>query len=299
MRVFPVTADRVRLASGSLVLEIAPLVGGSIARFDFLSGVEKTSIFRGCDDVLQSPLEAASFPLVPYCNRIRDGRFSFRGRDIVIPRNMESDPSPLHGHGWLGAWDVVSAGPKEAELVYRHDSGDWPWSYEARQLFRLDGNGLSLELVCRNLSDMPMPCGLGQHPYYPCTSQTRLDTHVTHAWTIDGKVLPLEKVPATGRYDLRDRRVCAQDLDNGFAGWGGTARMQTPGDPFRIEMHSADADFFQLYSPASGGLYVAEPVSHANAALNEPEESWPELGLRVLHPGEEMRLATRWSVIAA
>jgi aldose 1-epimerase len=64
-------------------------------------------------------------------------------------------------------------------------------------------------------------------------------------------------------------------------------------------MHSADADFFQLYSPASGGLYVAEPVSHANAALNEPEESWPALGLRVLHPGEEMRLATRWSVIAA
>jgi aldose 1-epimerase len=294
-----VTAHRVRLASGSLVLEIVPRVGGSIARFDFLSDGKKTSILRGCDGALQSPLEAASFPLVPYCNRIRDGRFSFRGRDIVIPRNMESDPSPLHGDGWLAAWDVVRAGPEEVELVYRHDSGDWPWSYEARQLFRLDGDGLSLELVCRNLSDTPMPCGLGQHPYYPCTSATRLDTHVTHAWTIDEKVLPVEKVPATGRYDLHDRRVCAQDLDNGFAGWGGTARMQTPGDPFRIEMHSADADFFQLYSPATGGLYVAEPVSHANAALNEPEESWPGLGLRVLEPGEKMSLTTRWSVIAA
>jgi aldose 1-epimerase len=62
-------------------------------------------------------------------------------------------------------------------------------------------------------------------------------------------------------------------------------------------MHSADAKFFQLYSPASGGLYVAEPVSHANAALNEPEEKWDELGLRVLEPGEEMSLTTRWSVI--
>jgi aldose 1-epimerase len=122
---------------------------------------------------------------------------------------------------------------------------------------------------------------------------------VTHAWTIDEKVLPVEKVPASGRFDLRDRAVCGQDLDNGFAGWEGAALMHTRGDPFRIEMRSADVSFFQLYSPASGGLYVAEPVSHANAALNEPEERWAELGLRVLDPGGEISLTTRWSVIAA
>jgi aldose 1-epimerase len=235
---------------------------------------------------------------VPYCNRIRCGRFSFRGRQVIIPRNVESDPSPLHGDGWLAPWDVLNTSRDEAEIAYRHDSGDWPWAYEARQRFKLDPDGLSLVLTCRNLSDSPMPCGLGQHPYYPCNSETRLETEVSHAWTIDDKVLPVEKVPATGHYDLRERRVCAQDLDNGFAGWGGTARMHTPGDPFRVEMHSADVKFFQLYSPASGGLYVAEPVSHANAALNEPEEKWAELGMRVLEPGEEMSLTTRWSVIA-
>jgi len=41
---------------------------------------------------------------------------------------------------------------------------------------------------------------------------------------------------------------------------------------------------------------VAEPVSHANAALNEPEADWAELGLRVLEPGEEMALAMRLEV---
>jgi aldose 1-epimerase len=287
------------LASGRLSLEIAPQLGGSIARFDFAQGDQKTSIFRGSEGVPSSPLEAASFPLVPYCNRIRDGRFSFRGREISIARNTDGDPSPLHGHGWLSPWQVLRAAADEAELLFRHESGEWPWTYEARQVFRLDPDGLTLVLTCRNLSDSPMPCGLGQHPYYPCTSETRLDAQVTHAWTIDERVLPIEKVPATGRYDLRARAVCGQDLDNGFAGWEGTARMHTPGDPFRMEMRSADVSFFQLYSPASGGLYVAEPVSHANAALNEPEEKWSELGLRVLKPGEEMRLTTRWSVIPA
>ena len=54
-----------------------------------------------------------------------------------------------------------------------------------------------------------------------------------------------------------------------------------------------DARFFQLYSPATGGLFVAEPVTHANAALNAPEAEWAGLGLRVLAPGERMALTMR------
>jgi aldose 1-epimerase len=211
---------------------------------------------------------------------------------------VESDPSPLHGHGWLAPWQVASASEAGAELTFRHEAGEWPWRYEARQLFELDEAGLSLRLACRNLSDEPMPCGLGLHPYFNCTSETRLDTEVTHAWTIDEKVLPVEKVPAAGRYDLRSRLICGQDLDNGFAGWGGAARIKTPGLPIRIDISSPNARFFQVYSPASGGIFVAEPVSHANAAMNEPEERWAELGFTVLAPGEEMALVARFEVIA-
>ncbi|HYC66575.1 MAG TPA: hypothetical protein VEA98_00005, partial [Brevundimonas sp.] len=54
----------------------------------------------------------------------------------------------------------------------------------------------------------------------------------------------------------------------------------------------------QLYSPAGGGIFVAEPVTHANAALNAPEAEWAELGMQVLEPGEEMRLDMRIDVRA-
>jgi aldose 1-epimerase len=37
-------------------------------------------------------------------------------------------------------------------------------------------------------------------------------------------------------------------------------------------------------------------VTHANAALNAPEADWPELGMRVLAPGEEMSLTMRLDV---
>ena len=291
--------DLIRLASGRLELVLAPKVGGSIARFDLLHESGKLGLFRGSAGVPETVLDAASFPLVPYCNRIRSGRFTFRGREVTLPRNMQADASPLHGDGWLNAWEVVRTSETACEIAYRHAPGDWPWAYEAGQVFELDARGFTLRLACRNLSSDPMPCGLGQHPYFPCSGETRLDTHVTHAWTIDERVLPVEKVPATGRYDLKDRLVCRQDLDNGFSGWGGSCRINTPGTPFRLEFSSPEANFFQLYSPSQGGLFVAEPVSHANAALNEPEESWAELGLRVLEPGEEMSLTARFDVIAA
>lgn len=289
----------VRLASGPLELLLAPRIGGSIARFDFVEGNGKSSIFRGSEGVPPTALDSASFPLVPYCNRIRNGRFTFRGREVTIPRNMETDASPLHGDGWLARWDVVSASDRACELRFSHSPGDWPWAYEARQHFAIDPGGFTVRLVCRNLSPEPMPCGLGQHPYFPCTEGTVLDTNVTHVWTIDEKVLPVEKVPASGRYDLKARRACGQDLDNGFGGWGGSCDIRTPGAPFSLRFTSRDADFFQLYSPLGGGLFVAEPVTHANAALNDPEEKWSELGLRVLDPGEEMSLTARFDVIPA
>jgi aldose 1-epimerase len=74
--------------------------------------------------------------------------------------------------------------------------------------------------------------------------------------------------------------------------------MDDPAWPFVIAMSSPNASFFQLYSPKSGGIFVAEPVTHANAALNAPEQDWPELGLRVLAPGEAMRLDMRIQVEA-
>lgn len=291
--------DRLLLCCGAIEVEITPAKGGAILRFDCNYGNQRLHILRPAPHPLSDILGAANFPLVPFVNRIRGGRFSFRGREVQLKTNLVNDPSPLHGQGWLAAWRVVHADEREAELIFDHLPGEWPWAYQARQHFLLDEAGLTLQLTCRNTDSEPMPCGLGLHPYFRCTAETRLATNVSDAWTIDDKVLPVDKVPATGRYDLADRLICGQDLDNGFAGWGGIARITDPALPFAIELTSPDAHFFQVYSPPSGGLFVAEPVSHANAALNEPEERWAELGLRVLEAGEEMSLTMRLAISPA
>jgi aldose 1-epimerase len=289
-------ADRLALGAGRLRLEIAPHIGGCITAFEWNDGSSQHAVMRSSSHV-SNVLEAACFPLVPFVNRIRGGRFTFGGREVRLQPNMAGDPSPLHGQGWLARWEVVSATDNESVIRYHHRGGEWPWDYEVRQELALNERGLSVRLTCRNESPEPMPCGLGQHPYFPCGEDTRVDTRVDCAWTIDEQVLPVDKVPASGRYDLNDRSICGQDLDNGFGGWSGEAAIRDPHWPFELRVAAPTATYFHIYSPASGGFFAAEPVTHANAALSEAEDRWPGLGLKILAPGEEMSLDVRIDVL--
>jgi aldose 1-epimerase len=288
----------IRLTAANLRLELSPSIGGCISAFEWTGQGGPHPILRKCHTPLEKVLDADCFPLVPYVNRIRGGCFTFRGRTVRLQPNMPGDPSPLHGQGWLNPWQVEGQDRSSAVLTYDHQPGEWPWSYEARQHFQLDERGLSLRLTCRNTSGEPMPCGLGFHPYFPCGPATTIDTQVDCAWTVDKNVLPVAKVPPEGRYDLKDRSVCGQDLDNGFGGWAGEAGMSDPGWPYALKLSSPEAKFFQLYSPPHGNIFVAEPVTHANCALNHAESEWPELGMRVLDPGEAMSLDARLEVTA-
>jgi aldose 1-epimerase len=277
----------ITITAAGYELVLVPEIGGSIARF----GHGGRAILRG-SEAPASPLDCGSFPLVPYCNRIRDGRFTFRGRTVSIAANMAGDPSPLHGDGWLAPWTVEEQTSQGATLVYRHEAGEWPWAYEARQVFSLGEQGLEAQIACTNRSGEPMPCGLGFHPYFPCDGATIIETAVERVWEVDELILPTGIAPATGRYALDGTRACARGLDNGYGGWNGEMLLRY-GDGRVTRMASPDVTFFQIYSPDSGGLLAAEPVSHANAALNESEERWAELGLRVLEPGETARLRMR------
>ena len=146
---------------------------------------------------------------------------------------MAGDPSPLHGQGWLNAWTVDEASEHGAVLSFVHPAGEWPWSYAARQEFALDENGPLAALTCRNQFRRPDAVRAWPASLFPVRADTQSIPRSTDVWTIDEHVLPVEKVPATGRYDLRDRPVCGQGLDHGFGGWGGEARMSDPDWPLR------------------------------------------------------------------
>jgi aldose 1-epimerase len=286
---------RVPLQAGELTVELAPQIGGSIAAFRHAG----RPVMRDAPADFSDVLEAASFPLVPFVNRVRGGRFRFREREIRLAPNLPPQKHPLHGQGWRGSWSVVRAQPEGAELAFGHEPGEWPWAYEARQVFALDERGLSIDLEVINISGEVMPAGLGQHPYFPANSETVLSTQVTEVLTVDDEVMPVGLEPATGRYDLHERRIERAGLDNGYEGWSGLAELRWPDRSLTLRITASDnARRFQVYAPEEGGVVVAEPVTHANDAFSHPEERWASLGLVLLEPGAAMTMTARFEVSA-
>ncbi len=294
----PDPLGRLKLRSGDLELELVPGLGGAVAAYRQRREDGWAALFRESPARPTDVLQTASFPLVPFCNRIRDGRFTFRGREIRLQPNLPPQPHPLHGQGWRNAWRLVEGSDSRAELAFAHPAGEWPWAYEARQVFRLDEQGLEQTLSCRNLSDGPMPCGLGFHPFLDAPADTILDTRVNGVWTVDDEIMPVNLEPPAGRYRLVGRSISGAGLDNGYEGWCGEALISWPsrGGGVRI---SSEAPRFQVYAPASESILCAEPVTNANDVFSRPESQWSALGIVILEPGEETALTARFDPLPA
>ena len=113
------------LTAGNLRLLLSPSVGGSISGFEAHLDGQQRSLLRLRNSVGENVLEAASFPLVPFVNRIRGGRFVCGEREVELAPNMAGDPSPLHGQGWLHPWSVERCRPSEA-MASRRSFGGGP-----------------------------------------------------------------------------------------------------------------------------------------------------------------------------
>jgi aldose 1-epimerase len=158
----------VTAGAGELRVAVAPELGGSITRFWSEDGP------RGTIDWLRpasaaalaarDPLRVASFPLVPFCNRIRDGRFTFRGERVSLGVNPPEAKHAIHGQGWQRPWSVLAREEARIVLGLTHLRDAWPFRYSARQEIRLAPDRLTVALQLRNEDEKPMPAGIGHHP---------------------------------------------------------------------------------------------------------------------------------------
>ena len=303
------------MTAGSLRAEIAPAVGGSLSRFDggWRDGARQGRVdwLRPASDqglARRNPLAMASFPLVPFCNRIRDGRASFEGRDIRFPPNHPSEvsPHPLHGIGWQRSWTVLHASETQAVLALEVPASDaWPWRFSARQEFDLNETRLRVAISVANLDSATMPAGIGHHPYFPHTPGTRLTSSVASMWQADAQRMPttLAATPEVAR--LRDGELLSSlDLDNNFVGWDRRALVEWPSDeagPRRSVLMAAEAplDYFVLYCPRGYDHFCAEPVSQCTDWLNlMPRFGHQAVGGARVAPGRTLdasfTLTPRW-----
>ena len=277
------------LRAGELVATLAPGVGGAIANFYSQRGGQRQHWLRPADAPNPAtPWTMASYPLVPYANRIRDGRSSYGPRPLQLPANYPDSKHAIHGTAWQQPWLVLAQGADHATLALDSPADDWPYAFRAVQQFTLDAQaGLTVVLSVTNTDTVEMPVGLGHHPYLPHRAGTRLTTSVQAMWGGDAEVMPTTLQTPEFLDTLRNGVVLdTLDLDNNFTGWNQHARVDWPDTGTALVMTAqAPFDYFVLYCPKGADMFCIEPVSNCTDWMNLAQQGQGAVGGQLLAPG--------------
>ena len=260
------------LQNGGLAVDLAPEAGGSIARFS-IDGVDLLRPMAAVDVASGAGTHASAYPLVPFSNRIANGRLVFEGEAYQLRRNWPGVNHPMHGDGWAHAWQVVRSDAQSAEIAYVHErAGEddgWPFRYRARQAYRLAADRLTVTIALDNLEERAVPAGVGLHPFFVREADSELQCKCEAVWRTDAEVLPIARIVVPPAFDFsRSRNVNGVILDNGFDGWDGRATIRWPARKLRLDLEASPTfRHAVIYVPPDRPYFCVEPVSHANGRV--------------------------------
>jgi aldose 1-epimerase len=161
--------------------------------------------------------------LVPWPNRVRDGRYRWRGRDHQLALSEPAARNAIHGLTRWTRWDVLDRDRRRVVLATTvWPQPGYPFQLAVSAEYALGDDGLTVGVTARNAGPDVAPYGVGQHPYLTVGTDLVDDAVLTvpaGAWlpTDDrGSPLPPERV-AGGDYDFRaGRTIGPQPLDTAF-----------------------------------------------------------------------------------
>jgi aldose 1-epimerase len=239
--------------------------------------------------------------LVPWPNRLRDGRYTFAGVEQRTPVTEPGRATALHGLVLDERFALVRGSEAMVALghVLRPRPG-YPFTLRLEVEYALGEDALTITLRATNLSPWSAPFGAGLHPYLraaggradDCVLEVPAATRVP----VDARMLPTgPAVPIAGTPEdfTRARRVGAGRLDTCFGDLTRDAeerahvRLTTPGGAREITVwldaayrfvHVYTADDVADPARARAGIAI-EPMTCAPDAFNSGD------GLLVLEPG--------------
>jgi aldose 1-epimerase len=291
----PSVAEILTLSHGADRCDLIPTLGGSIAGWT-VGGQAMMRSASALSIAADDPFGMASFPLVPYSNRIGDGGFEWGGERFALTRNFAPEPHAIHGVGFERPWQVSARAADSVTMSYRHrPDASWPFAFEAQQRITLGEGALSIEMSAVNLADRATPLAFGHHPYFP-RDGAFLRFRGRGVWLSGEDGLPTLRVVPFEKFDYSHAMPVARgDIDHCFDGWDGKAEIFWPERPFALEITASGelpCAVVCIRSDIDG--FCFEPVPHVNNALNRRDR---DHGMPVIAPGNSFCASIRFQAV--
>jgi len=227
--------------------------------------------------------------LAPWPNRIRDGKYSWKGVDYQAPLNEAARGNNLHALVFDKEWTVAAHTGDSATLTLSiHASEAYPTDLEFSVVYSLSGAGLHWQINAKNVGSASAPYGVSVHPYLMAEAGVKNDACTLTLKSSKYMSVDLERLLPTGvknveeaNFDFRNGRIIGdQFVDHAFLLDDRTARIELRAPSGKGSWLSSDenAKWCQIHtSDRDGGAgsrmqLAVEPMTCAVDAFNSKED---------------------------
>lgn len=277
-------ADGVRVEVGTVA---------AVLRSVTVGGIPITEPYDG----RTPPPFANGIVLVPWPNRVRDGRWTLDGAPQQLDLTETSRQNAIHGLLRYADYEVRELTASTATLAaFLPPQHGWPFTLDTWVRYEVRPDGLTVTHGVTNLGDRRAPYATGAHPFLRIGDTPSEDLIVTVAaatyFEVDDRLNPVSERPVDGTgFDLREgRRVGDVDLDTAFGGVthrdGASAWLTAPDGATLELVQDVDWGYVQVFTPrdfgrpsGAGPAIAIEPMTAPPDALNSGQ------GLQWLEPG--------------
>lgn len=246
--------------------------------------------------------------LVPWPNRLADGRYRFDGVDYQVPLSEPARANASHGFLRWRSWTVAEhAAARVVVQSTLHPMPFYPFALHVSVAYALGEDGLRVTSTATNVGERACPYGFGQHPYLApgdgALDDCLLELAAATSIVVDERrKLPVGREPVAGTpldfatpTAIGERRIDVALTDLARDEHGRATARLTGSDARTVELWADEHHrFLQLYTgddlaPARRRRGLAlEPMTCAPNAFQSGE------GLMRIEPGESV--ATSWGV---
>ena len=284
------TGEQYEIASGAYRAVVTE-VGATLRSFS----VEGRDVVRGFS-VEEMSRAGRGQNLIPWPNRIRDGRYTFNGVTQQLALSEPARQNASHGLVRYAPWILIDR--KVDAITHRvriYRQPGWPGTLEAMITHRVGEEGLTVTVEATNIGAEELPFGYGAHPYLTvgesAVDEVALTVPASSYLEVDDRLLPTAISPVDGTvYDLRQGPVLGSaKLDTAMTGLArdadGRWRVRLVlGDRYAESWGDETMRWVQVFTggPSRDSSIAVEPMTCGPDAFNAgPTHD----DMRVLGPG--------------